>query len=127
MLVESELPIKVETQVPPIGLGLQRCITCVRGVPEIQAREHLVTSSREVKKLRLVMFESETGPCEKVEENAVLGFQHGHVDAKVAGLGNNRPVVHVRKKSGVQELGRPLLIQLHNRSNIKSRQDGRQT
>ncbi len=44
----------------------------------------------------------------------------------MAGLSNNCPVIHIGKKSGVQELGRPDIVQLHNWSNVQSRQDGRE-
>ncbi len=57
MLVEAELTVKVEPKIPPIGLGRQGCVTSVRGVPEINARERLITSTREVEELCLIMLQ----------------------------------------------------------------------
>ena len=70
MLVESELPVKIEPKIPPVGLGFEWCITSVRGVPEVYTRELLV-SARKMEELCFVMFQSEAGPCKEVEQNAV--------------------------------------------------------
>ncbi len=81
MLMELELSIKIEAQVPPIELGRQGRIASEGRIPQVDAWERLVTGAREMKKLRLRMFESETGPGKKVEDDAVRRLEHGHVDA----------------------------------------------
>ncbi len=81
MLVELELPVKVEAQVPPIELGRQGCSTSVGRVPQVNVWKRLNAGAREMKKLRFRMFESEAGPGEEVEDDAVRRFEHGHVDA----------------------------------------------
>ncbi len=81
MLMELELSVKVEAQVPPIELGRQRRSASEGRVPQVDAWERLIAGAREMKELRLRMFENEAGPGEKVEDDAVRRFEHGHVDA----------------------------------------------
>ncbi len=81
MLMELELSVKVEAQVPPIELGCQGRSASEGRVPQVDAWKRLVAGSREMKKLCLRMFESEAGPGEEVEDGAVRRFEHGHVDA----------------------------------------------
>ncbi len=47
MLMELELPVKVEAQVPPIELGRQRRSASEGRVPQVDAWKRLIAGARE--------------------------------------------------------------------------------
>ena len=66
MLVETELSVKVESKIPPVGLGCEWGVPSVRGISEVYARK-LLAGACEMKEICFIMFQSEACPREEVK------------------------------------------------------------
>ena len=80
MLLEIELPIKKETQVPPIGLGLKGGIASERGKAQIDGGVVIVALPREMKNLRLRVLQGKPKGLEEAEYNVKERGQWGPVN-----------------------------------------------
>ena len=75
MLLESELAVEMETQVPPVGLWAQRRSPCVGCKAQIDGRISLRPRSVEMEDLGLVVFKDEAEICEQFEQDTIRALQ----------------------------------------------------
>jgi hypothetical protein len=95
MLLELELAIEKEPQVPPHGLGAQGSGARVGGIPKVDGRPHKGPGTGEVKDLRLVMFKDKPKRFERTEQPSVCFLEQGEVVLHPARLGDDRAVIDI--------------------------------
>ena len=102
MLMERELAVEVETQVPPKRLGLERSIACVGCVPKVNRRVRRVMRPVEVKNLRLVVLQNESERNKEFEDDFVRLRESRTVGIDVLALSEQSAVVDVRDEVNPQ-------------------------
>jgi hypothetical protein len=100
MLVESEHPVKIETQVAPMLFGFEGGITSVWSIPEVEGNIVVLPSPSKVEELCLVVFQDEPRPSEEFEETLVSVPQKHTVLFNLARLDNDCAIVDVGDQSG---------------------------